>query len=176
MMDISRKLILQDRANIMPSSGVRRALFNCNINHSEIKTSLKQKMDEIHQESKERWNFDFEEEKPLAGSYDWQEVKMDEEVPVCYQREYTRKNCHHSPQRIQKLPKYSSRFNPLFSPKKLVSKGISKRRSSCSTMKSLGKLKSLPLNETKAAALVRDSDSDSDSDADEQGFSNVVEE
>ena len=171
-MDISPKLILQDRANIMPSSGVRRALFNCKVNHNEIKTDLRQKMDEIHQESRERWNFDFEEEKPLAGSYDWQEVQMDEEVPSFYQKEYTSKvSCFSPPRPKQKLPKYCAKFDPLYSPKKLILRGVLKRRSSTATVKSLSrKLKCLPINETKAAVLATDSDSESESDSELRGI------
>ena len=156
----------------MPSSRVRRALFNCKVNHNEIKTDLRQKMDEIHQESRERWNFDFEEEKPLAGSYDWQEVQMNEEVPSFYQKEYTSKIPFCSPQRPkQKLPKYCAKFDPLYSPKKLISRGISKRKSSTSTVKSLSrKLKCLPINETKATLLATDSDSESESDPELRGI------
>ena len=80
---------------------------------------------------RERCNFDSEEEKPLAGSYDWQEVQMDEEVPSFYQKEYTSKVSCCSPQRPkQKLPKYCAKFDPLYSPKKLISRGVSKCSSS----------------------------------------------
>ena len=170
--NVSPKSILQDTANIMPSSRVRRALFNCKVDHQEITTHLRQKMDEIQKESREKWNFDFEEERPLAGSYDWEEVPVNEEVPRFYQKDYSSKNSCHSPQRRrQKLPNYSTKFDPIYSSKKLISKGVSKRRSSTLTVKSLArKLKCLPINETKAAMLARDSDSESDVDAELQGI------
>ena len=127
-------------------------------------------MDEIQKESRERWNFDFEEERPLAGSYDWEEVPVNEEVPSFYQKDYTNKTV--SPRRPrQKLPNYCAKFDPIYSPKKLTSKGVSKRRSSTFTVKSLArKLKCLPINETKAAMLARDSDSESEADAELQGI------
>ena len=170
--DPSPTSVLQDRANIMPSSRVRRALFNCKVDHQEITTNLRQKMDEMQKESRERWNFDFEEERPLAGSYDWEEVPVDEEVPSFYQKEYTSKTSCQSPGRLrQKLPNYSAKFDPIYSPKKLISRGVLKRRSSTLTVKSLArKLKCLPINETKAAMLVRDSDSESEADAELQGI------
>ncbi len=76
------------RLNIMPSKGVKRTLFEP-VDHSELEASLKEKMDAIHKESQERWNFDFEAEKPLNGKYDWEKVGTEEYVPACYQRVYT---------------------------------------------------------------------------------------
>ena len=83
------KPVLQARRlNIMPSKGVKRTLFEP-VDHSELEASLREKMDAIHKESQERWNFDFEAEKPLTGKYDWEKVGTEEYVPACYQRVYT---------------------------------------------------------------------------------------
>ncbi len=61
-------------------------------NRNCSKSVLQDRLNEIYAESKEKWNFDFEAEKPLPGKYDWQAVKEDD-VPSCYrEKEYPKKS------------------------------------------------------------------------------------
>lgn len=53
--------------------------------HEEIKRSLDEQMQLINKRNAERWNFDFEHERPMEGPYHWERVEDgDECVPEAY--------------------------------------------------------------------------------------------
>lgn len=63
----------RDATDISPSLGVRRCLFGP-VDHSEIRTDLQREMKTMVEDGIRRWNFDFERETPLKGTYLWQKL------------------------------------------------------------------------------------------------------
>ncbi|XP_045598154.1 cyclin-dependent kinase inhibitor 1B-like [Procambarus clarkii] len=61
---------------------VKRKLFGP-VDHAHNLKFVHEEMAKIQQADCKRWNFDFQEEKPLEGRYDWQPV--DENVPQAYE-------------------------------------------------------------------------------------------
>lgn len=56
-------------------SRVRRCLFG-HVNHEKSELHLEEQMDALMQQNKLRWNFDFENERPLPpGRYLWERVE-----------------------------------------------------------------------------------------------------
>ena len=54
---------------------IRRCLFG-HVNHEKAESNFQEQMDALMQENKLRWNFDFENERPLPpGRYLWEKVE-----------------------------------------------------------------------------------------------------
>lgn len=67
-------------------SSVRRSLFG-EVNHEESMEFLKKELEAISKGQKERWNFDFVNEKPInesGSNYEWVPVQQDEVIPKPY--------------------------------------------------------------------------------------------
>lgn len=63
---------------------VRRSLFG-KVNHDESLEFLRKELDAIAESQKKRWNFDFQDEKPLEPcNYEWTPVKVNDIVPRPY--------------------------------------------------------------------------------------------
>ncbi len=87
------KALPQDpkRNAVAPSSvaarpSVRRSLFG-EVDHEESMRFLKKELDAINHSPKERWNFDFVNERPTdetSGNYEWQRVQQNEVIPRPY--------------------------------------------------------------------------------------------
>uniref|UniRef100_A0A3B1IT16 Cyclin dependent kinase inhibitor 1Ca n=1 Tax=Astyanax mexicanus TaxID=7994 RepID=A0A3B1IT16_ASTMX len=52
---------------------VCRSLFGP-VDHEELNREMKQKLQEISERERSRWNFNFENNSPLPGNYEWEEV------------------------------------------------------------------------------------------------------
>ncbi|XP_036439941.1 cyclin-dependent kinase inhibitor 1Ca [Colossoma macropomum] len=44
------------------------------VDHEELNREMKQKLQEISEGERSRWNFNFEQDSPLPGNYEWEEV------------------------------------------------------------------------------------------------------
>uniref|UniRef100_A0AAR2LHM6 Cyclin-dependent kinase inhibitor domain-containing protein n=2 Tax=Pygocentrus nattereri TaxID=42514 RepID=A0AAR2LHM6_PYGNA len=44
------------------------------VDHEELNREMKQKLQEISDGERSRWNFNFEQDSPLPGNYEWEEV------------------------------------------------------------------------------------------------------
>lgn len=63
-------------------TSVCRNLFGP-VDHDELSREMKSKLREISERDQQRWNFDFESNRPLDGDYKWEEVPVDN-TPVFY--------------------------------------------------------------------------------------------
>ncbi|XP_003967526.1 cyclin-dependent kinase inhibitor 1B-like [Takifugu rubripes] len=63
-------------------TSVCRNLFGP-VDHDELSREVKSKLREISERDQQRWNFDFESNRPLDGDYKWEEVPVDN-TPVFY--------------------------------------------------------------------------------------------
>ncbi|XP_055506008.1 cyclin-dependent kinase inhibitor 1Bb [Leucoraja erinacea] len=72
----------QITGNAKPSAC--RSLFGP-IDHDGLNRDLQLKKQEIHEQDRGRWNYDFERDKPLDGNYKWEAVDR-EDVPNFYWR------------------------------------------------------------------------------------------
>ncbi|XP_019638073.1 PREDICTED: cyclin-dependent kinase inhibitor 1-like [Branchiostoma belcheri] len=57
----------------MPRSSACRRLFGP-VDHEELERDLRSKIAAIHEESRQKYNFDFEAERPLDGRFEWERV------------------------------------------------------------------------------------------------------
>lgn len=64
-------------------TSVCRNLFGP-VDHDELNREMKSKLREISERDQQRWNFNFEANRPLEGDYQWEEVPVDT-TPVFYQ-------------------------------------------------------------------------------------------
>ncbi|XP_056137665.1 cyclin-dependent kinase inhibitor 1C-like [Lampris incognitus] len=64
-------------------TGVCRNLFGP-VDHDELHREMKDKLREIADMDRQRWNFNFEADSPLEGDYKWEESPRDK-TPVFYQ-------------------------------------------------------------------------------------------
>nr|XP_061812485.1 cyclin-dependent kinase inhibitor 1B-like [Nerophis lumbriciformis] len=64
-------------------TGVCRNLFGP-VDHDELSREMNIKLREISERDRQRWNFNFEENTPLDGDYQWVEVSSDN-IPAFYQ-------------------------------------------------------------------------------------------
>lgn len=66
-------------------ASARRCLFGP-VNHEENQRVLREQLALQEKESRNRWNFDFVNEKPVEGKYRWEKVQVIDEnsVPVAY--------------------------------------------------------------------------------------------
>lgn len=65
---------------------VRRSLFG-EVDHDESMKFLQQELNSIHESQSKRWNFDFQDEKPINSSsanYEWLPVQPNDEIPKAY--------------------------------------------------------------------------------------------
>ncbi|XP_076346931.1 uncharacterized protein LOC143245035 [Tachypleus tridentatus] len=70
----------------MRRKNVRRRLFE-RVDHDETQHILQQELAILYTNDSQRWNFDFQKEKPLEGPWKWMEVKPnDPEIPQVYGR------------------------------------------------------------------------------------------
>ncbi|MED6292999.1 hypothetical protein CHARACLAT_006312 [Characodon lateralis] len=65
-------------------TGVCRSLFGP-VDHEELSRDVKAKLREISERDRQRWNFNFEDNTPLEGDYEWEE--MPAERTAAYYRE-----------------------------------------------------------------------------------------
>ncbi|XP_078272578.1 cyclin dependent kinase inhibitor 1Bb [Rhinoraja longicauda] len=61
-----------------------RSLFGA-VDHDVLNRDLQLKKQEIHEQDRGRWNYDFEKDKPLDGNYKWEAVDR-KDVPNFYWR------------------------------------------------------------------------------------------
>ncbi|XP_029624380.1 cyclin-dependent kinase inhibitor 1C-like isoform X2 [Salmo trutta] len=64
-------------------SSVCRNLFGP-IDHDELNRELKATLKEISEQDQRRWNFHFETDTPIPGSYEWEGISA-ESMPAFYQ-------------------------------------------------------------------------------------------
>ncbi|XP_031139166.1 cyclin-dependent kinase inhibitor 1C-like [Sander lucioperca] len=64
-------------------TSVCRNLFGP-VDHDELNREMKAKLREISERDQQRWNFNFEDNTPVDGDYEWEEVPVDK-TPVFYQ-------------------------------------------------------------------------------------------
>ncbi|XP_022255092.1 micronuclear linker histone polyprotein-like [Limulus polyphemus] len=70
----------------MREKNVRRRLFD-RVDHDETQRILQQELTFTYANNNQRWNFDFQKEKPLEGPWKWKVVKPnDPEIPQVYSR------------------------------------------------------------------------------------------
>ena len=67
----------QERLDSTPSRSLCRQLFGP-IDHSQTQTDLKRELAKMNQEATLKWNFDFENDKPLEGNYLWRRIRSKE--------------------------------------------------------------------------------------------------
>ncbi|XP_062913991.1 cyclin dependent kinase inhibitor 1Bb [Mobula hypostoma] len=67
-----------------PKSSACRNLFGP-VDHDLLNRDFQKQRREIHNQDRERWNYDFERDKPLDGNYKWEAVDS-EDVPDFYSR------------------------------------------------------------------------------------------
>ncbi|KAJ1131782.1 hypothetical protein NDU88_010115 [Pleurodeles waltl] len=70
------------RVGIVPPRGACRSLFGP-IDHEELRGELKRQLKEIQARDCQRWNFDFQADTPLRGTYCW-EAQESRDVPTFY--------------------------------------------------------------------------------------------
>ncbi|KAI4878099.1 hypothetical protein NFI96_027890 [Prochilodus magdalenae] len=58
---------------LLARTKVCRNLFGP-VDHEELNREMKQKLQEISDAERSRWNFNFEQDSPLPGNYEWEEV------------------------------------------------------------------------------------------------------
>lgn len=58
---------------LLARTKVCRSLFGP-VDHEELNREMKQKLQEISESERSRWNFNFENNSPLPGNYEWEEV------------------------------------------------------------------------------------------------------
>lgn len=61
---------------IRRADSARRSLFGP-VDHDQLRRDLKQRMMEMMEEDRRRWNFDFHTDTPLPGRFEWEEIPTD---------------------------------------------------------------------------------------------------
>ena len=64
-----------------PKPSACRNLFGP-VNHEELTRDLEKHCRDMEEASQRKWNFDFQNHKPLEGKYEWQEVKKGDRKSV----------------------------------------------------------------------------------------------
>ncbi|KAM4553832.1 uncharacterized protein cdkn1cb isoform 1-T1 [Fundulus diaphanus] len=67
------RLVARRTFPLQRRTGVCRSLFGP-VDHDELERDVKAKLREISERDRERWNFNFEDNTPLEGDYEWEEV------------------------------------------------------------------------------------------------------
>lgn len=62
---------------------VCRSLFGA-VDHEELNCEMKRRLQELSERDQSRWNFNFEQDVPLPGNYEWEEIAVST-VPAFYQ-------------------------------------------------------------------------------------------
>jgi len=57
-----------------PGQGVRRCLFGP-VDHAVVSFNLQEEMESIRKQQEDKWNFDFVNERPLPGRWEWEKVE-----------------------------------------------------------------------------------------------------
>lgn len=82
----SHHLTTRTSYNLQPTAGsvanVRRNLFGP-VDHDENKRLLQQQMEKLSKEAKDKWNYDFLNDKPIDGRFEWKEADISQ-VPAVY--------------------------------------------------------------------------------------------
>lgn len=68
---------------LLARTKVCRSLFGP-VDHDELDCEMKQRLQEISERDQSRWNFNFEQNVPLPGNYEWEETAVSA-VPAFYQ-------------------------------------------------------------------------------------------
>uniref|UniRef100_A0A4W4GMD9 Cyclin-dependent kinase inhibitor 1C n=2 Tax=Electrophorus TaxID=8004 RepID=A0A4W4GMD9_ELEEL len=68
---------------LLARTKVCRNLFGP-VDHDELNCEMKKQLQEISERDQSRWNFNFEKNLPLPGSYEWEEI-LGQSVPSFYQ-------------------------------------------------------------------------------------------
>lgn len=68
---------------LLARTKVCRNLFGP-VDHDELNCEMKQRLQEISERDQSRWNFNFEQNVPLPGNYEWEEIAVST-VPSFYQ-------------------------------------------------------------------------------------------
>ncbi|XP_055973094.1 cyclin-dependent kinase inhibitor 1B [Sorex fumeus] len=75
---------MDGRAAEYPKPSACRNLFGP-VNHEELTRDLEKHCRDMEEASQRKWNFDFQNHKPLEGKYEWQEVEKSS-LPEFYYR------------------------------------------------------------------------------------------
>ncbi|XP_063402698.1 cyclin-dependent kinase inhibitor 1B-like [Mytilus trossulus] len=68
-------------------SKVRRCLFGPP-DHESIRKDLDKALEDNRSELREKWNYDFDQDVPLEGKYQWEVCEEKEYIPSFYTRDY----------------------------------------------------------------------------------------
>lgn len=68
-------------------SKVRRCLFGPP-DHESIRKDLDKALEDNKSELREKWNYDFDQDVPLEGKYQWEVCEEKEYIPSFYTRDY----------------------------------------------------------------------------------------
>lgn len=80
------RLVARRTFPLQRRTGVCRSLFG-QVDHDELSRDVKAKLREISERDQQRWNFNFEDNTPLEGDYEWEE--MPAERTAAFYREST---------------------------------------------------------------------------------------
>ncbi|XP_032406354.1 cyclin-dependent kinase inhibitor 1C-like [Xiphophorus hellerii] len=67
------RLVARRTFPLQRRTGVCRSLFGP-VDHDELSRDVKAKLREISERDQQRWNFNFEDNTPLEGDYEWEEM------------------------------------------------------------------------------------------------------
>ncbi|XP_054885307.1 cyclin-dependent kinase inhibitor 1C-like [Poeciliopsis prolifica] len=67
------RLVARRTFPLQKRTGVCRSLFGP-VDHDELSRDVKAKLREISERDRQRWNFNFEDNTPLEGDYEWEEM------------------------------------------------------------------------------------------------------
>ena len=77
--------MLMDKRILLPKVGnACRCLFGP-VDHEEVRRTLRRELRVLTERNREKWNFDFQQERPLPGRYSWERTSEDEDVPSAYE-------------------------------------------------------------------------------------------
>ncbi|KAM4734354.1 cyclin-dependent kinase inhibitor 1B [Anableps anableps] len=70
------RLVARRTFPLQRRTGVCRSLFGP-VDHDELSRDVKAKLREISERDQQRWNFNFEDNTPLEGNYEWEEMPVE---------------------------------------------------------------------------------------------------
>ncbi|XP_007546835.1 cyclin-dependent kinase inhibitor 1C-like [Poecilia latipinna] len=70
------RLVARRTFPLQRRTGVCRSLFGP-VDHDELSRDVKAKLREISERDQQRWNFNFEDNTPLEGDYEWEEMPVE---------------------------------------------------------------------------------------------------
>lgn len=89
-LDVVKVIPEPKRSILLPTRSkkpVRRSLFGA-VDHDEAMNFLKNELQNINRLNSEKWNFDFQSERPITNTvnvnYEWQPVMPSDDIPKAY--------------------------------------------------------------------------------------------